>query len=72
MRRLKLSIEDLLVESFSTANRGVNRGTVRAHGDETLSEDTFDPQYTCQSTCPPKFTCVFPPCRPATADGCAF
>jgi hypothetical protein len=42
MRKLRLYIESLAVESFPTAGEGRARGTVRGHGDDcTWDESCF-------------------------------
>jgi hypothetical protein len=53
MKKLKLQIDDLAIESFETATVAAEEGTVMAHG----TKDTCDPAigtcfgYTCYATC---------------------
>jgi hypothetical protein len=49
MRRLKLNVDALVVESFQTAPVGLPRGTVRAHGAATAQTCGIA---TCNPTCP--------------------
>ncbi|HEX2202288.1 MAG TPA: hypothetical protein VHG91_03265 [Longimicrobium sp.] len=60
MRKIRLDIEDLAVESFDTAGQGENAGSVRGH-------DSYASEYSNCATCPegcPRdtFTC-FASCR---------
>jgi len=66
MRKLKLNLDGLTVESFQTLSEGgAQRGTVEAHLSQvcalTLGEDTCDCVTNWHSSCPP--TCA------ATCDG---
>lgn len=58
MRKLKLDLEHLTVESFATATDGAQWGTVRAASDEPVEEPTvaeeeagFLSWFTCQTRC---------------------
>jgi hypothetical protein len=52
MRKMKLQLDDLRVESFATAEATTHRGTVRGH-DQILPEDEAG----TDATCPPVNTC---------------
>ena len=61
MRKLKLDVEELAVESFATATGDVQWGTVRAASDEPSDEQVEEPVggdevgflswFTCQTRC---------------------
>lgn len=57
MRKLKLDLEHLAVESFTTATDGVRWGTVRAASDEPVEEPAVGEEvgflswFTCQTRC---------------------
>ena len=73
MRKMKLQIDDLQVESFSTADASMHRGTVRAHDDQVLPEDdagtdvTCPPVNTCNQTYCGGYSCEWTKCP---GDGC--
>jgi hypothetical protein len=52
MKKLRLTLDDLRIESFPTGDPLATRGTVEGHYG---AEQT--PFITCQHTCPAKFTC---------------
>jgi hypothetical protein len=71
MKKLKLQMEDLAVESFATASAAGPRGTVEAHN--TFRGSTCGAENTCgPQTCPPMY-CVIEtafPCGGGTAGTC--
>lgn len=84
MKKLRLKMEDLAVESFTTADAAPARGTVDAHNN-TFRGNTCGAEFTCgPQTCPPAYCviqtdplqcggtlgCPTPACPPATAAGC--
>lgn len=77
MNKLKLRLDDLLVESFETGDIGLEeRGTVRGRAETGLPTELFTCPVTCDSTCPrtcnscwPMHTCS--PCaEPTVGDTC--
>lgn len=60
MRKLKLEIDALRVESFDTAGTRLDLGTVRAHGDVVDEEFAITTPQTQQPSCigSCKFSCV--------------
>lgn len=56
MRKLKLAMEDLAVESFTTSRAAGPRGTVEAHG--TQLGQTCGPEATCGPQTCGQFVCV--------------
>ncbi len=71
MLKIKLDIEDLQVESFSTAGVTSEFGTVRGHGangfDDGIGGGTLPPENTCYQTHCGGYTCEWTKCA---ADGC--
>jgi hypothetical protein len=73
MRKMKLSVEDLQVESFSTAQEFAARGTVLPHqfdvfaNAELGTDDTCPPVNTCNQTHCGGYSCEWTQCR---ADTC--
>lgn len=66
MKKLKLQMEDLAVESFTTSARGELRGTVEAHN--TYRGNTCGAEYTCgPQTCLPAY-CVIETGDPLACD----
>jgi hypothetical protein len=70
MRKLKLELDELAVQSFETAGEAEERGTVQARGGVTVLGDTDCGAWcsrvdTCGFTC---YTCWDPSCEGAT--GC--
>jgi len=56
MKKLKLQLDELAVESFTTLETASQRGTVEAHN--TFRGNTCGPENTCgPQTCPPAY-CV--------------
>lgn len=53
MRKVKLQLEALAVESFETAEQGEAKGTVRAHatGGDSYYEACIDTCATCYQSC---------------------
>jgi hypothetical protein len=52
MRKIRLSIDELAVDSFRTAGRGeANAGTVRAHDATTLADGCNFSRGTCFQSC---------------------
>lgn len=70
MGKMKLHLEDLQVESFSTAVLGIYEGTVRAHQDQFLdvfgTVDTCPPVNTCNQTNCGGYSCEWTKCVAAT------
>ncbi len=54
MKKLKLNLEDLKVESFETSSKSINKGTVHGNGD-TVVDRTCEEYHTCggQNSCDP-------------------
>ena len=48
MKKRKLVLDQLQVDSFDTAPRATTRGTVRAHGGDSVDICTWD---TCHDSC---------------------
>jgi hypothetical protein len=66
MKKLRLSMEDLSVESFATSPAMAMTGTVEAHG--TFRGNTCGPENTCgPQTCPPAY-CVIETEFPCNGD----
>jgi hypothetical protein len=66
MKKLKLQMDDLLVESFATASAAGPRGTVEAHN--TFRGNTCGAENTCgPQTCPPMY-CVIETAFPCGGD----
>lgn len=53
MRKIRLDIDDLAVESFDTASRGKDAGTVRGHDDDGSDVSNC---VTCVNGCPSEFS----------------
>ncbi|HEU4883112.1 MAG TPA: hypothetical protein VFT45_12720 [Longimicrobium sp.] len=82
MKKLKLQMEDLAVESFTTDGTSPIRGTVEGHN--TFRGNTCGAENTCgPQTCPPLYcsfgtdpvacdtgNCPTPACPPGTGTGC--
>ena len=73
MKKLRLEIEQLAVESFATAAATAPRGTVQAHG--TQFDNTCGPENTCgPQTCLDAYcvrTETFDPCLSAGCPPCS-
>jgi hypothetical protein len=76
MRKMRLSVDDLQVESFATAQEDALRGTVLPHqvagypalpGDEAGTDNTCPPVNTCNQTHCGGYSCEWTKCR---ADTC--
>jgi hypothetical protein len=67
MKKLKLQMEDLAVDSFTTSNADAPRGTVDAHN--TFRGNTCGPENTCgPQTCLPAY-CVIDTADPLGCGG---
>jgi hypothetical protein len=70
MRKIKLQVEDLQVESFLTAEADTRTGTVRPYEAEVVianSDVTCPPQNTCNQTHCGGYSCEWTKCA---ADTC--
>jgi hypothetical protein len=73
MRKLRLDLDELAVETFETAADARERGTVRARCDESLSNDFFtDNDIECYTNTPTvaECTCYLDVCCPTYAETC--
>lgn len=83
MKKLKLQVDQLAVESFTTSAPAMPRGTVEAHG--TFIDNTCGPERTCGPqtcgdlycvigtdpiNCGPSGASCPPPCPVPTINGC--
>jgi hypothetical protein len=60
MRKLTLKLDELQVESFTTAPSSANRGTVRAHGETDLRTCACPSDGCTWGGCPGSFDCTDP------------
>lgn len=76
MRKLKLELDDIQVESFETNRLEAERGTVRGHVSianpctgqcDTVNDATCDPEAGCTNTAAGDYTCIATNC----ADQCS-
>ena len=74
VKMMKLSLDDLAVESFATAAGGPGRGTVYAREDSEYTEHTCHGYATCDASCDASCeTCVETCGAVVTCDGtCGF
>jgi hypothetical protein len=73
MRKLKLDLDHLTVESFDTAPREKEKGTVIGEQCTCYTQCTCPGCPTCDNTCPATcaFTCDDPSCAESCAGSCA-